>query len=145
MNLFLVEDSPADVFLVREAMKFEGLPFQLLLAEDGELAIRILDRVDAEVDPVPDLLLIDLNVPRKDGIQVLERLRRIPRCQTVPVIVFSSSNSAVDRQRAFAMGANEYFRKPATLDEFMQLGRVVHTVYRKAVASEQEFEGRRRF
>jgi len=128
LNLLLVEDSPADVFLVREAMETEGLPFRLVLAEDGEAAMQVLNRVDAETEPAPHVLLVDLNVPRRDGIQVLERARRSPVCGGIPVIVISSSDSPADRQRAFALGASEYFRKPSTLDEFMQLGRIVRMV-----------------
>ncbi len=125
LNLLLVEDSPADVYLVREAMRTEGLDFRLQVADDGEAAFQILNAVDAQTIPAPSLLLLDLNVPRKDGIQVLQRLRQIPRCGAVPVIVISSSDSPNDRQRALALGVSEYFRKPSTLDEFMKLGRMV--------------------
>lgn len=79
VNLLLVEDSPADVYLVREAMKAEGVPFHMQVADDGELALEILDHVEAEEDPPPDVLLLDLNVPRRDGIQILERIRHSSR------------------------------------------------------------------
>lgn len=134
VNLLLVEDSPADVYLVREAMKAEGVPFHMQVADDGELALEILDHVEAEEDPPPDVLLLDLNVPRRDGIQILERIRHSSRCRGIPVVVISSSDSPIDRQRALALGATQYFRKPSTLDEFMQLGRLVLLVYRSAQA-----------
>jgi CheY-like chemotaxis protein len=134
VNLLLVEDSPADVYLVREAMKAEGVPFRMQVADDGEVAIEILNQVEAEKDPPPDVLLLDLNVPRRDGIQILERIRDSSRCRGIPVVVISSSDSPVDRQRALALGARQYFRKPSTLDEFMQLGRLVLLVYRNAQA-----------
>ncbi|HUA58394.1 MAG TPA: response regulator [Verrucomicrobiae bacterium] len=132
VHLLLVEDSPADVYLVREAMKTEGLECRLQVAEDGEMAIQILNRVDAETDPAPNLLLVDLNVPRRDGIQVLQRMRQSPRYAGIPVIVISSSDSQADRERALAMGATEYFRKPSTLDEFMKLGRLVRTLHSRS-------------
>jgi len=132
VRLLLVEDSPADVYLVREAMKTEGLECRLQVAEDGEMAIQILNRVDAETDPAPNLLLVDLNVPRRDGIQVLQRMRQSPRYAGIPVIVISSSDSQADRERALAMGATEYFRKPSTLDEFMKLGRLVRTLHSRS-------------
>lgn len=132
VNVLLVEDSPADVYLVREAMKAEGAPFHIQVAEDGELAMEMLDRVEAEGGPAPDVLLLDLNVPRRDGIQILERVRRSARCRDIPVVVMSSSDSPVDRQRALSLGATQYFRKPSTLDEFMQLGRLVLLVHRNA-------------
>jgi len=130
MHLLLVEDSPADVYLVREAIMTEGLEFRLQVAEDGEAAFQILNRVDADTDPAPNLLMVDLNIPRRDGIQVLQRMRQSPRCASIPVIVISSSDSPADRQRALAMGATEYFRKPSTLAEFMKLGQMVRTLHR---------------
>ena len=128
VTLLLVEDSAADVYLVREALEAEGLHFLLKVAEDGEIASRILERVEAEIDPPPQLALLDLNLPRKNGIQVLEQMRRSPRCGRIPVIVISSSNSPQDRQRALEAGAAEYFHKSSELDEFMRLGRLVRTL-----------------
>jgi two-component system, chemotaxis family, response regulator Rcp1 len=126
LSLLLVEDSPADVFLIKEAMREAGLDFHLDVADDGEAAIRILDQVDSgSADHPPDLLLVDLNVPRKDGTKVLERLRRSPRFGKIPVVMLSSSDAQHDRERAFELGANEYFCKPSTLAEFMQLGTLV--------------------
>jgi len=132
VKLLLVEDSPADVFLVREAMKVEGLPFRLQVADNGEDAIQVFNHVDEGTETPPDVLLVDLNVPRKDGMQVLGRMRSSPKCGSVPVIVISSSDSPADRQRAFALGASEYFRKPSSLDEFMKLGGVVRMLCRGA-------------
>jgi chemotaxis family two-component system response regulator Rcp1 len=136
VSMLLVEDSPADVYLVREIMEGEGLRFQLKVATDGEAAIRMLDQLDEGTDSdVPTLLLLDVNVPRKSGPQVLERLRRSPRCGGIPVVMMSSSDSAADRQRALDLGATEYFCKPSTLKEFMQLGKIIrrlHEASRKA-------------
>lgn len=137
VNLLLVEDSPADVYLVREAMKAEGTPFRLQVAEDGEVAMEMLKQVEAQTGPQPDVLLLDLNVPRRDGIQILERVRRSEHCRDIPVVVISSSDSPADRQRALALGATQYFRKPSTLDEFMQLGRLVLRVYQDAQTGEE--------
>jgi CheY-like chemotaxis protein len=134
--MLLVEDSPADVYLVKEILESEGLRFQLVVASDGEAAIHMLDRLDEGSEPdAPTLLLLDLNVPRKSGTQVLERLRRSPRCGRIPVVMMSSSDSPADRQRAIDMGATEYFCKPSTLKEFMQLGKIIrrlHEASRKA-------------
>jgi CheY-like chemotaxis protein len=126
IRLLLVEDSPADVYLVREAMKREGLNFCLDVAGNGETAIQILNRVDADAkEPAPGLLLVDLNVPRKDGAEVLDRLRHSPRCGGIPVIMISSSDSPKDRRRALDLGATEYFLKPSSLAEMMSLGKMV--------------------
>ena len=125
LSLLVVEDSPADVFLLKEAMKQEGLSCRMEVADDGEKAIRILDEVDAGSQYVPDLLLVDLNVPRQSGTQVLQRLRQSPRCGKTPVVMMSTSDTAAERQHAFALGATEYFCKPSSLTAFMQLGKLV--------------------
>jgi len=136
--LLLVEDSPADVYLVQEAVRQEGLRFDWKVAEDGETAIQIIDRVDADVDAeAPGVLLLDINVPRRSGNHVLEHFCKSPRCGMVPVIMISSWYSPGERKRSFDLGADEYFRKPSSLDEFMTLGSVVRRVHeagRKAPA-----------
>lgn len=136
LSLLLVEDSPADVFLVKEAMREEGLSFNLNVANDGESAMRILDLVDAGPEnAAPNLLLLDVNVPRRTGIEVLERLRRSPRCGKIPVVIISSSDSPADRRLAHDMGATAYFRKPSNLEDFMKLGQLVRRLHDEAHGS----------
>jgi CheY-like chemotaxis protein len=114
-------------------MRFEGLDVHLEVVNDGERAIQMLDRVDAGSESaLPTLLLLDVNVPRKSGTEVLERLRRSPRCGEIPVVMISSSDSPLDRKRAFDLGATEYFHKPSSLMEFMQLGKLVRRLHEKA-------------
>ncbi|HEV8415632.1 MAG TPA: response regulator [Bryobacteraceae bacterium] len=125
LSLLVVEDSVADVFLVKEAIKEEGLKCRIEVADDGEEAIRILDSVDSGSQGPPSLLLVDLNVPRHDGTQVLERLRRSPRCKSTPVVMMSTSDTPAERKRAFDLGVTEYFCKPSSLAEFMELGKLV--------------------
>jgi CheY-like chemotaxis protein len=124
--LLLVEDSPADVYLVQEAVRQEGLDYEWGVAEDGESAIHLIDMLDADAHvSAPNILLLDINIPRRTGNQVLQRFRSSTRCSNVPVVMISSSDSAPERQRARDLGANEYFRKPSSLDEFMLLGAIV--------------------
>ena len=125
LSLLLVEDNPSDVFLVEEAMKEEGLTCHLELADDGEKAIRILDDVDAGSRNRPNLLLVDLNVPRENGTTVLQRVRRSPVCGKTPVVMMSTSDTPVERKRALDLGATEYFCKPSSLAQFMRLGKLV--------------------
>ena len=125
LMLLLVEDNPADVFLVREALREESLDCDLEVVDDGEQAIHFIDRVDAGGQAPPDLLLLDLNVPRIGGEQVLRRLRQSRPCEGIAVVVMTSSDSPHDRKKAAELGAAEYFRKPANLDEFMALGKMV--------------------
>ena len=131
LMLLLVEDNPADVFLVRESLREEGLDCDLQVADDGEQALQFFERVDTGSQTPPDLLLLDLNVPRVGGEQVLERLRKTRQCAGIAVVVITSSESPHDRQKAKDLGADEYFRKPTNLDEFMALGKLVRRLAEK--------------
>jgi CheY-like chemotaxis protein len=129
VSILLIEDNPADVFLVEEAMKTEDISYRLTHAADGERAISLLRQLEDDKSlPCPSLLLLDLNLPRKSGDEVLERFRASERCKNVPVIILTSSDSATDREKARRLGANAYFRKPSDLDEFLRLGAVIKQV-----------------
>jgi len=142
LSLLLVEDSPADVYLVREAMRREGLRVDWDIADDGELAIRRIDEVDSNASaPCPDVLLLDLNVPRRTGDEVLERIRQSPRLAHTPVVIMTSSAAPADRDRLMKLGATEYFRKPSNLRDFMKLGRLVREVHERCARLEQERAG----
>jgi CheY-like chemotaxis protein len=133
LTLLLVEDSPADVYLVKEALHGEGLCCHLQVADDGERAMKIIDQVDADSDASgPDVLLLDLNVPRRSGDEVLARFRRSPKCANIPVVIMTSSESPADRARVMELGATEYFRKPSNLAEFMKLGSLLRRVHEHA-------------
>ena len=125
-QILLVEDTEPDVFLVREALRQAGLKFQLRVFDDGEKAVDFIDTLDRDKREVcPNLVLLDLNLPKKTGEQVLERMRRSPRCGTLPVIIVTSSDSPKDKAHTARLGATQYFRKPSRLDEFMKLGPLV--------------------
>lgn len=125
-QIVLVEDAEPDVFLVREALNLGGLDFSLRVLDDGEKAVEFIDKVDrGETEPCPHLVLLDLNLPKKSGVQVLERMRQSHRCGRVPVIILTSSDSPKDKEQVARLGATQYFRKPSKLVEFMKLGQVV--------------------
>jgi CheY-like chemotaxis protein len=129
LNIVLVEDAAADVFLVRQALEKDGLNFHLRVLEDGEVAVEFIDNLDRnEALPCPDVMLLDLNLPKKTGDQVLERMRNSPKCRQVPVVIVTSSDSPKDRARAALFGATRYFQKPSKLDDFMKLGALVKSV-----------------
>lgn len=115
-RILLVEDNPADVFLLKEALRNSGLQFELITANDGEKALRMLFD-DAPPAPSPDLILLDLNLPKVNGHMVLRRIKSDPRTETIPAIVMSSSGAASDVTLAYSEHANCYIRKPASLDE----------------------------
>jgi CheY-like chemotaxis protein len=121
--ILLVEDNAADANLVEEVIAEEQLPCALEVLRDGAKAMDFLERVDRdETQPRPDLVLLDLNLPLVSGEQVLKRIRLSPRCEDTKILIVSSSNTLSDRERAMALGATGYFRKPSSLDQFLELG-----------------------
>src|SRR5579884_4171264 len=96
VQIFIVEDNLGDVLLVREALKESSLQFELRHAADGEEAIQVLSKDRLR----PDLVLLDINLPKRDGWEVLSELRANPETRSVPVVVLSSSGSPEDRDRA---------------------------------------------
>ena len=106
----------------------ENLPLEVHIAPDGERAIDLI--VESENDPgalCPHVLLIDINLPRIDGFEVLRRIRASGKFKNIPVLVVTSSDSPADRREAAELGAR-YFRKPVTYDEFMKIGPVLRGV-----------------
>ena len=126
VNILLIEDAEPDVFLVREALKSAGLDFELNVLDDGEKAVDFIDTLDRNRDKeCPQLVLLDLNLPKRTGDQILEHMRHSNRCKDVPVVIVTSSDSPRDKAEASRLGATQYFRKPSRLDEFMRLGPLV--------------------
>lgn len=105
--VLLVEDDPDDVFFLQEAFKAADWEGSLRVARDGEEA---LARLNGE--SLPDLMLLDLKLPRVSGLEVLERCRKDARLRTIPIVVLTSSQSNEDIARAYALGANSYLVKP---------------------------------
>jgi CheY-like chemotaxis protein len=129
LHILLAEDNLGDVFLVRQALTEHRILHELHVVKDGEEALEFLDRMgDAGAPPCPDVLLLDLNLPKVDGPQVLEAFRNHPACAETPVVVVTSSDAPADRKRVSDLGATAYFRKPYDLSEFMRLGTVVKEV-----------------
>jgi DNA-binding response OmpR family regulator len=120
--VLLVEDNPADAGLVRKALEEHGIEGDLVVVADGETAIQLAEDLDAQLMECPNLAIIDLNLPRKSGRAVLERFRRSELCRAIPVVILSSSDAVQDRTDSERLGADRYFRKPSTLDEFLSLG-----------------------
>ena len=125
IRIFLAEDNPADVDLVREALKEYKIDHELWLASDGQEAKRFVEAMAMGAEaPCPDLIMLDLNLPLVSGHELIALFRQQPRCARTPIIVVTSSDSRRDREQSAAMGAR-YFRKPSELVEFLELGAVV--------------------
>jgi chemotaxis family two-component system response regulator Rcp1 len=133
LNILLAEDNAGDVNLVREALQEHNIQHCLHLVTDGAQAMRFLAEMGRPGSaPCPDLLLLDLNLPKVDGAGILQEFRKRAECALTPVIVVTSSDSAKDRARMEALGVDRYFRKPLDYEAFLKLGMIVREVTERA-------------
>lgn len=124
--ILLVEDNPADVRLAQEVLRETELAHELLVARDGEQALNMIRRQgDYASLPRPDLVLLDLNIPRKDGREVLREIKSDPELCRIPVLVLSTSKAEADVLSCYSNHANAYLAKPVDLDEFSHLARQI--------------------
>lgn len=120
IEVLLVEDNPGDVRLTREALKEGKVCNNLSIVPDGVEAMAFLRREGPYADaPRPDVILLDLNLPKKDGREVLEEVKSDPALRSIPVVVLTSSEAERDIARAYALHANCYITKPVDLDQFI--------------------------
>lgn len=125
----IVEDSRADVFLIRESIEAAQLDVDLHVVQDGDRAIKFFDTADGDPSaPCPDLVILDINLPKRPGREVLDHMRRSRRCANALVVVVTSSNSDRDREDMARLGSRAYFRKPSEYSEFMKLGDLIKNV-----------------
>ena len=120
----MIEDNAGDVGLIREALRLHEIACDVTVIEDGERAITFMDEVDEGDQSCPDLVILDLNLPRRSGTEVLKRIRASNTCPEVPIIVLTSSDNQKDKDEIAALRAACYLHKPPHLTEFMQLGEV---------------------
>lgn len=123
-NIVLAEDNPADIYLIRQALTEHQVSCDVCVVKDGKSAIRLFSR-DSSDPPPPDLILLDLNLPQHDGIEILKTIRGRSELAQVPVAILSSSESPRDYRAANALGVVQYIQKPLELDAFMRLGKTI--------------------
>ena len=124
--VLLIEDNPGDVLLVEESLREYRIDCDLTVVADGEEAVRLFQTIDSDPkSPSPSLVLLDLNLPKRSGHEILERIRRSTRCPTMPVIIVTSSQAESDLVQMRRLGIAAYFHKPASFDEFMKLGALI--------------------
>jgi chemotaxis family two-component system response regulator Rcp1 len=122
IEVLLVEDSPGDVRLTREAFKDAKVHINLHVASDGVEAMEYLGRVGNHANaPRPDLILLDLNLPKKDGREVLTELKESPALKSIPVVILTTSASEADIQGSYQHHANCYITKPVDLEGFLKV------------------------
>ncbi|MCA9164449.1 MAG: response regulator [Pirellulaceae bacterium] len=134
-EILLVEDSEADVRLCGFALEEANLVHHLHVASDGDEAIDLLlGHSEHDVMPRPDLILLDLNLPKRPGYEVLSEIKNDPDLRIIPVVVMSTSTSRDDIVRAYELGANCYIPKPSNYDEFVEVVRLIKNFWFSAVA-----------
>jgi len=122
IEVLLVEDSPGDVRLTREALKDAKVHLSLHVASDGIDAMAFLYRQGVHVNaPRPDLVLLDLNLPKKDGREVLKEIKENTALATIPVVILTTSAASVDVMNSYRLHANCYIIKPVSLDGFLKV------------------------
>jgi CheY-like chemotaxis protein len=126
IDILLVEDDPGDVVLTTEALSGSKLMNNVHVAENGEVAMTFLRREAPYEDaPRPDLILLDLNMPRMDGREVLAAIKADPEFRRIPVVVLTTSDAEEDILRSYDLHANAYVTKPVHFDRFMEVVRQV--------------------
>jgi CheY-like chemotaxis protein len=122
IEILLVEDSPADILLTREAFEHNKIVNAIHVVEDGIQAMDFLYKRSAYASaPRPDLILLDLNLPRKNGREVLAEIKADPDLRSIPIVVLTTSSADEDILRAYDLNANCYVIKPVGFDNFMQV------------------------
>jgi CheY-like chemotaxis protein len=121
-NILLVEDNPSDVLLTQIAIKQCKLLNSLHVAEDGEDALAFLRREDPHIGaPRPDIILLDLNLPRMDGRELLAIIKKDPQLRTIPVVVLTTSDAETDVVQSYSLHANAYITKPVDMNQFVRI------------------------
>ena len=130
ISLLLVEDNPADVRLMQEALKQTKTKLRSFVVKDGAEAMLFLHHGNKYTDsPVPDIIILDLNLPQKDGREVLSEIKRDEKLKHIPVIVLTMSKSTDDINRCYNDHANCYLTKPIELDKFDEIVRLIETFW----------------
>jgi CheY-like chemotaxis protein len=129
-TFLLAEDSENDVFLMHRAFRASGIPNPLHVVPDGEETVAYLKGEgqynDRAKHPLPSVVLLDLNLPRKNGFEVLSWIRQQPTLKRIVVIILTASNRGADADRAYDLGANFYLTKPNKFEELVKMARSLH-------------------
>jgi CheY-like chemotaxis protein len=134
IDILLVEDDPGDELITREAFEHNKLHNRLHVARDGEEGLNYLYQRGAYQDaPRPDLILLDLNLPKYDGRHLLEKIKSDPDLSRIPVVVLTTSSAEEDILRSYKLHANAYVTKPVDLDQFINAVRQIDEFFLQVV------------
>ncbi len=121
VHIFLVEDNPSDIEITRRALQKRRVTDELTIARDGQEALDILFGHQNDHVPPPGLILLDLNLPKVDGREVLEKIKSDPKLKRVPVIVLTASTREEDIARCYDLGVNTFISKPVRFEDFIEV------------------------
>jgi CheY-like chemotaxis protein len=128
--LLCIEDDDAEYFVITIALKELDIPIRLLRVSNGEQGIQFLENTHGhEQAPRPDLILLNLNLPKRNGFEVLTEIRENESLRTIPVIIFTTSSTTAERERALSLGANDFISKPGTLTGLIETLRTICTQF----------------
>ena len=134
IDVLLVEDDPGDVLMTREAFEDNKVANRLAVVSDGESALAYLRKEGEHADArTPDLVLLDLNLPRVDGREVLEAMKNDEALRSIPVVVLTTSEAEEDVVRSYALHANAYVTKPVDFDRFIEVVRQIDEFFVEVV------------
>lgn len=132
--ILLVEDNPADVRLACEVLEEAGFAGPLLIARDGEQALKMVAGTDEYThSPRPDLILLDLNLPRRSGLEVLAQIKQDPALRRIPVLVLTTSRAASDVDSCYDAYANAFLTKPVDISQFSSLAKLIREFWLDSV------------
>lgn len=136
----MVEDNKADEYLTRQAMAAANVLAEIHVVNDGEKAFRFIDQAEADDATLcPVLVLLDLNLPKRTGAEVLQHLRQSRKFANAPVVVVTSSDSENDQRETARLGANGYFRKPSSYAAYLEIGALARDILEAAPHAETEW------
>ncbi|WP_366183760.1 response regulator [Flavobacterium ovatum] len=118
--ILLVEDNPVDIDLTLRAFAAKKIANQIQVARDGEEALKYFDRWD-NGEPKPIVILLDLNMPKVNGLEVLKNLKSHPEFKTIPVVILTTSSESIDLKTAYELGVNSYIVKPVNFEKFLDV------------------------
>ncbi len=138
-QILIAEDDPDDQILLREAFEFNGVVESLCFVEDGEAAIHFLTTKLRENAALPELIILDLNLPKKDGREVLQELKNNTVLRVIPVIILTTSSAREEIVNLYQMGANSYIVKPYTFTELVEISRNIINFWLRTVSLPTKF------
>jgi two-component system, chemotaxis family, response regulator Rcp1 len=125
LRILLIEDNEGDVFLIGESLKENDVQAELKVIRDGQDAFAFIDAADSGLERCPDLVVLDLNLPKRSGHEILAKMRESGTCREVPVVILSSSAVVSETEESKRLGVVRHIQKPSNLEEFMRIGAVL--------------------